>query len=77
MRCCTRAAMAEVQDAAPEAQHLDHERGLTTFTLSERDAECALYELKRAGIAVWSGGPRVSRSSPRAYASASSHIRRW
>jgi len=78
MRFCTDALPDEVRDVAFEARRIERDHGMTTFVLDDRDergTQAALSELKRAGHTVYAGGPRVSYSSPRAFASASSHLR--
>jgi hypothetical protein len=78
MRFCTDALPSDVRDIAPEAKRIERDHGLTTFLLDDRDdrgSRVALSELTRSGYTVYAGGPRVSYSSPRAYASASSHLR--
>lgn len=80
MRFTTNALPDEVRAIAPEARRIERDRGMTTFMLDEnreRDNRVALSELDRAGYTVYAGGPRVSYSSPRAYASVSAHIRRF
>jgi hypothetical protein len=76
MRYTTNALVHEVERIAPEAIGVERDRGMTTFSVRERDAECVLSELRRADYRVEHGWPRVSYSSPRAFASAASHIRR-
>jgi hypothetical protein len=80
MRFTTNALPDEVRDVAPEARRIERDHGLTTFLLDEQDdrgSKAALSELKRAGYTVYAGHPRVSYSSPRAFASVSAHIRRF
>jgi len=75
MRFTTDARLREIGIIAPEAQGFEVHDGLVTFRVRDRDAACVVSELRRAGYAVTAGGLRVSYSSPRAYASASSHLR--
>ena len=75
MRYTTNAPEREVERLAPEAYNVDHDRGMTTFVVRDRDATVVMSELKRADWVVYAGHPRVSYSSPRAFASASSHLR--
>ena len=77
MRFTTTAPTHEVIAIVPEAMDVERDRGLTTFTVRDRDAAVAVSELHRATYDVHAGHPRVSYSSPRAFATASSHIRRW
>lgn len=72
---CTNALPDEVKRIAPEAIRVERNRGMTTFVLRERDVWAAISELHRADIRVDAGWPRVSYSSPRAYATTASHIR--
>jgi hypothetical protein len=72
----TNATEREVAILAPEAFSLDRVSGVTVFRCYERDVEAVVSELRRAGWRVDAGRPRVSYSSPLAYHSASSHIRR-
>ena len=72
----TSASVSEVRGVAPEAMDVvQRDRGMTTFVVRDRDAAVVLSELKRACHSVQAGHPRVSYSSPRAFASASSHLR--
>jgi hypothetical protein len=71
----TSASVSEVRGVAPEAMDVQHDRGMTTFVVRDTDAKCVLSEMKRACHSVQAGHPRVSYSSPRAFASASSHLR--
>ena len=75
MRFSTNASPHEVEAIAPEAMDVEHDRGMTTFVVRERDAAVVLSELKRACYTVHGGHPRISYSSPRAFAPASAHIR--
>lgn len=75
MRFSTNAHLRELSIIAPESFSYDRVAGLSVFTVRDRDAEVVVSELTRAGYVVHAGRPRVSYSSPRAYASASSHIR--
>jgi hypothetical protein len=77
MRFTTDALPSDVRDIAPEAMRVERDKGMTTFTVRESDAAIVASEIHRAGYTVTAGGPRVSYSAPRAYATASSHIRRW
>ncbi len=72
---CTNALPDEVERIAPEAMLVERDRGMTTFALRECDVSAAISELHRADIRVDAGWPRGSYSSPRAYATAASHIR--
>jgi len=72
----TNALVHEVERLAPEAMRVERDRGLTTFMLRERDVEAVVSELRRADYRVDPGYPRVSYSSPHAYATASAFIRR-
>ena len=71
----TSASVSEVRGVAPEAMDVQHDRGMTTFVVRDRDAAVVVSELNRACHSVQAGHPRVSYSSPRAFASASSHLR--
>jgi len=72
----TSASVSEVRGVAPEAMDVQHDRGMTTFVVRDTDAKCVLSEMKRACHSVQPGHPRVSYSSPRAFATASAHIKR-
>ena len=77
MRFATDALAADVRELAPEARGVERERGMTTFHVRDEDARVVCSEIARAGFTVRTWRPRVAASSPRAYATASSHIRRW
>jgi hypothetical protein len=77
MRFTTNALPLDLRDIAPEAMRVERDKGMTTFTVRESDAAIVASEIHRAGYTVTAGGPRVSYSSPRAFASASAHIRRF
>jgi len=76
MHFTTNAPPREVERIAPEAMTIERDRGMTTFIVRERDASVVVSELRRADYRVDAGWPRVSYSSPYAFASASAHIRR-
>ena len=71
----TSASVSEVRGIAPEAMRVKHDDGVTTFVVHTFDADAVLSELARACHSVTGGHPRAFHSSPRAFASASSHLR--
>ena len=77
MHFTTNAPIQEVEYIAPEAMHIERDRGLTTFALRDNDVKAVVSEMKRAGWRIDPGFPRVSFSSPHAYATASAFIRRF
>jgi len=77
LRFTTTASVSEVRGIAPLAfVDEEQESSLCAFLVDKQDAATVVRQLASGGHSVQPGWPRTFHSSPRAFATASAHIKR-